>query len=72
MKFVKGMLIGSMVSVGIIMLCNENMNMSKKRMIKKGKQYARKIGIISINVYSTLLSLREFPHNFSYSLHFIL
>ena len=39
MKFVKGMLIGSMVSVGIIMLCNENM-------IKKGKQYARKIGII--------------------------
>ena len=46
MKFVKGMLIGSMVSVGIIMLCNENMNMSKKRMIKKGKQYARKIGII--------------------------
>ena len=46
MKFVKGMLIGSMVSVRIIMLCNENMNMSKKRMIKKGKQYARKIGII--------------------------
>lgn len=47
MKFVKGMLIGSiMVSVGIIMLYNENMNMSKKRMIKKGKQYARKIGII--------------------------
>ena len=29
MKFVKGMLIGSMVSVGIIMLYNENMNMSK-------------------------------------------
>ncbi len=46
MKFVKGMLIGSMVSVGIIRLYNENMNMSKKRMIKKGKQYARKIGII--------------------------
>ena len=46
MKFVKGMLIGSMVSVGIIMLCNENMNMSKKRMIKKGKPSARKIGII--------------------------
>lgn len=44
MKFVKGMLIGGMVSAGIIMLCNENM--SKKRMIKKGKQYARKIGII--------------------------
>ena len=29
MKFVKGMVIGSIVSAGIIMLCNENMNVNK-------------------------------------------
>ena len=44
MKFVKGMLIGSMVSVGIIMLCNENMNMSKKRMIKKANNMLERLG----------------------------
>ncbi len=46
MKFVKGILIGTMVSAGIMMLCNDNMNMNKKRMIKKGKQFARKMGVI--------------------------
>ena len=46
MKFVKGMVIGSIVSAGIIMLCNDNMNVNKKRIIRKGKQYAKKIGII--------------------------
>ena len=46
MKFVKGMVIGSIVSAEIIMLCNENMNVNKKRIIRKGKQYAKKIGII--------------------------
>lgn len=44
MKFVKGMLIGSMVSVGIIMLYNENMNMSKKRMIKKANNMLERLG----------------------------
>ena len=34
MKFVKGMVIGSIVSAGIIMLCNENMNVNKKRIIR--------------------------------------
>lgn len=42
MKFVKGMVIGSIVSAGIIMLCNENMNVNKKRIIRKGKQYDKK------------------------------
>ena len=47
MKFVKGMMIGGLVSAGIVMMCNEsNIGMNKKKMIKKGKQWVRKMGII--------------------------
>lgn len=46
MKFVKGMLIGTIISAGVVMLYNENMGMNKRKMIKKGKQFVKKMGII--------------------------
>lgn len=45
MKFVKGLIIGGMITAGVTMMWNDGM-MNKKRMMKKGKQIARKMGII--------------------------
>lgn len=44
MNFVKGMVIGTMVSAGIMMMYTEGVN--KKTIMKKGKQMAKKMGII--------------------------
>lgn len=46
MKFVKGMIIGGMVSAGAMMVYKEMSGKSKKQMIKKGRQFARKMGIL--------------------------
>lgn len=46
MKFVKGIIIGGMVSAGAMMVYKEMSGKSKKQMIKKGKQFARKMGIL--------------------------
>lgn len=46
MKFVKGMLIGTLVSAGIVMMYNDNVNTGKKKLMKKGKKLAKKMGII--------------------------
>ncbi len=46
MKFVKGMIIGGMVSAGAMMVYKEMTGKNKKQMIKKGKQFARKMGIL--------------------------
>ena len=46
MKFVKGMFIGGLVTTGIMMMYLENENKAKRKMIKKGKKLARKMGIL--------------------------
>jgi len=46
MKFVKGMLIGGLISAGVAMMCTESMQPSKRKMVKMGKQFARKMGIM--------------------------
>ena len=47
MKFVKGMIFGTILSAGIAMAYNDSMmNGAKKKMIKKGRQFAKKIGMI--------------------------
>lgn len=46
MKFVKGMFIGGLVTTGIMMMYLENGNKAKRKMIKKGKQFAKKLGVI--------------------------
>ena len=46
MKFVKGLIIGGMVSAGAMMVYKEMSGKNKKQMIKKGRQFARKMGIL--------------------------
>lgn len=46
MKFVKGMVIGAVGVAGIAMMYMESNNKAKKHLMKKGKQMAKKIGII--------------------------
>ncbi len=46
MKFMKGMLIGGIVTAGIAMIYAETMDHNKKKMMKKGKQFDRKMGIM--------------------------
>jgi len=46
MKFVKGMIIGGLISAGVTMMCADVMQPNKKKMMKMGKQFARKMGMI--------------------------
>lgn len=47
MKFTKGLLIGGLITTGIIMMYNDNMEIvNKKKMMKKGRQLAKKVGMI--------------------------
>ena len=43
MKFVRGMIVGATLGAGIAMMYTEGM-LSKKAIMKKGKQFAKKIG----------------------------
>ncbi len=45
MRFVKGIMLGSLITAGAMFLCSESVDDEKKKMIKKGKQFARKIGL---------------------------
>lgn len=45
MGFVKGMIIGGIVTAGMAMMYSDTMGQSKKRMLKKGKKLARKMGM---------------------------
>lgn len=47
MKFVKGIMIGGLVTTGLVMMYAEsNGMMSKKTMMRKGKKFAKKMGIM--------------------------
>ena len=46
MKFIKGILIGGMATAGAMMMYREMSGRSKKQMVKKGKQFAKKMGIL--------------------------
>ncbi len=46
MKFVKGMLIGGIVTAGIAMMYAETMGENKRKMMRKGKQLAKRMGMI--------------------------
>ena len=45
MKFVKGVMIGTIITAGAMILYSETVDDEKKKMVKKGKQFARKIGL---------------------------
>ena len=46
MKFIKGMIMGGLLSAGAMYMYGEMSGKDKKQMIKKGKQFARKLGIM--------------------------
>ena len=46
MKFIKGMVIGGMVTMGTVMMYNEMSNRNKKQIMKKGKQIVKRMGIM--------------------------
>lgn len=46
MKFIKGMIVGGMIAAGTAIICADGMCSSKKKMMKKGKQFARKLGML--------------------------
>ena len=48
MKFTKGLILGGIVTAGLLMMYSESdmMSKNKKKMMKKGKQFAKKIGVI--------------------------
>ena len=43
MGFVKGVVIGSLITSGTIMVYSEGLDENKKKMMKKGKQIVRKM-----------------------------
>lgn len=45
MKFVKGLLIGGLITTGVLMMWSDN-DMSTKKMARKGKQWAKKMGMM--------------------------
>ena len=45
MKFVRGMIIGGLISAGVAMMYSETMGDSKRKMITKGKKLAQRMGI---------------------------
>ena len=46
MSFMKGVMIGSLITAGTMMMYSEGIDENKKRMMKKGKQLMRKMGIM--------------------------
>ena len=46
MKFIKGVMIGGLITTGLIMMYTESDMMSKKKLMKKGKQFAKKMGMM--------------------------
>lgn len=43
MSFMKGVMIGSLITAGTMMMYSEGVDENKKKMMKKGKQIARKM-----------------------------
>ncbi len=46
MKFVKGAVIGSMATAAAMMMYKDMSKNKRNKMIKKGKQFAKKVGML--------------------------
>lgn len=46
MKFMKGLMIGGLITTGIVMMYSETGMMAKKKMMRKGKNMAKMMGIM--------------------------
>ena len=45
MRFTKGLMLGALFTAGAMMMYSEGIDNSKKKMVKKGKQFMKKIGM---------------------------
>ena len=45
MKFTKGIILGSLITAGVLLMYNDG-QMENKKIVKKGKQLAKKMGIM--------------------------
>ena len=46
MKFIKGVMIGGLITTGMIMMYSEASNQTKKKVMKKGRNVLKKIGVM--------------------------
>ena len=46
MKFVKGLVVGGLITTGIMMMCTDTNTMYTKKMAKTGKRWAKKMGMM--------------------------
>ena len=46
MKFIIGVMIGGLLTTGLVMMYTETGMMNKNKMMKKGRQFAKKMGIV--------------------------
>jgi len=46
MKFTKGLVVGGLLATGLLMMYNDTDMLNKNKMIKKGKKFAKKVGIL--------------------------
>lgn len=46
MKFIKGVVVGGLLTTGFIMMCADTDGLGRNKIIKKGKKMIKKIGLI--------------------------
>ncbi len=46
MKFIKGVMIGGLLTTGMMMMYSEASNQTKKKVMKKGRNVMKKMGIM--------------------------
>ena len=46
MKFIKGVMIGGLITTGLVMMYAESGKMNKKTVVRQGKTMSKKMGII--------------------------
>ena len=46
MKFTKGIIIGGLITTGLIMMYTDTNSKNKNKMMKKGKHFAKKMGVL--------------------------
>lgn len=43
MKFMRGILLGTIVTAGTMMICSEEIDSNKKKIMRKGKQFTKRM-----------------------------
>ena len=46
MKFTKVLVVGGLLATGLLMMYNDTDMLNKNKMMKKGKKFAKKVGIL--------------------------